>query len=363
MSCVRRRSRDITREENMNVMGRGFRASAAAAAGALVLALTLTLGGAWAQEQKTYTMKITLPTLKDTVHQVAMNIAAAVEKDSGGRIKGEVYPASQLGSIARQIEGTQFGAIQCALIPPEFFVGVDERFEVMAAPGLIDSMPHGQRIAADPAVLKLMLGLGANKGLRGAGMFMATPSHIISKKGIRHLEDFKGKKLRIFASDFQFEALKRLGSTPVAMTLGDVLPAIQQGAIDGAIAALNVYVPMQFQDAAKYVTETNQPAIFIIIEISRKWYEALPKDLQQVVDNAAARESVAINKVAADFVEKMRKTWVERGGELISLPPNEQDTMMKTLASVGHDVTKNKPALAAAYKVVTDAATRARATH
>ena len=150
----------------MNVMERGFRASAVAAAGALVLALTLTLGGAWAQEQKTYVMKITLPTLKDTVHQVAIDFAAAVEKESGGRIKGEVYPASQLGSIARQIEGTQFGAIQCAIIPPEFFVGVDERFEVMAAPGLIDSMPHGQRIAADPAVLKLMLGLGANKGLR-----------------------------------------------------------------------------------------------------------------------------------------------------------------------------------------------------
>ncbi len=30
---------------------------------------------------------------------------------------------------------------------------------------------------------------------------------------------------------------KRLGATPAAMTLGDVLPGLQQGAIDGAIAA------------------------------------------------------------------------------------------------------------------------------
>jgi hypothetical protein len=34
--------------------------------------------------------------------------------------------------------------------------------------------------------------------------------------------------------------------------------------------------------------------------------------------------------------------------------------MMKTLASVGADVSKSKPALAAAYKVVTDAAQRTR---
>jgi TRAP-type C4-dicarboxylate transport system substrate-binding protein len=307
-------------------------------------------------------MKIGLPTLKDTVNQVADNIAAAVTKESGGRIKAEVYPASQLGAIPRMIEGTQFGAIQCVLIPPEFFVGLDERFEMMAAPGLVNTMQQGQHVAADPAVQKLMLGLGANKGLHGAGLFMATPSHIISKTGIRHLDDFKGKKLRIFASDFQFEALARLGATPVAMTLGDVLPALQQGAIDGSIAALNVYVPMQFQDAAKYVTETNQPAIFIIAEVSRKWRESLPNDLQELVDRVIARETVAINKSAIDFVEKMRKTWVERGGELIRLPPDEYEKMLSMLASVGHDVTNKKPALAAAYKVVTDAAARAHAT-
>ena len=347
----------------MRVLKSAIRASAAVVASALALASILALGGAQAQEQKTYVMKITLPTLKDTVNQVADNIAAAVNKESGGRIKAEVYPASQLGSIPRQIEGTQFGAIQLALVPPEFFVGVDERFEMMAAPGLVSTMQQGQRVAADPAVLKLMLGLGANKGLHGAGMFMATPSHIISKTGIRRLDDFKGKKLRIFASDFQYQALKRLGATPVAMTLGDVLPAIQQGAIDGAIAALNVYVPMQFQDAAKYVTETNQPAIFIIAALNPKWRDSLPKDLQQLVDRVIARETVAINKVSSEFVEKMRKTWVARGGELISLPPNEYESMMKTLDSVGHDVTKAKPQLAAAYKIVTDAAAKAKATH
>ena len=63
----------------------------------------------------------------------SINLAAAVEKESGGRIKGEVYPASQLGPIPRQIEGAQFGAIQCVINPPEFFVGVDERYEVMTA--------------------------------------------------------------------------------------------------------------------------------------------------------------------------------------------------------------------------------------
>src|ERR1700726_34452 len=328
----------------MNSMRRDFIAQGLATAGTIVMAMTLTLATGRAQD-KTYVMKFTLPTLNDPSYQFTKNYAAAIERDSAGRIKTEIYPASQLGSIPRQIEGTQFGAIQCAVIPPEFFVGVDERFEVMAAPGLADSMEHAQRLAADPAVLKLMLGLGAAKGLHGVGLFMNAPSSLIAKAPIRHLADLKGKKIRIFASQFQTVALERLGATPVAMTLGDVLPAIQQGAIDGALAALTVFTPMQYQDAAKYVTETGQPSIFIIVEISKKWYDSLPADLQQIVDRDAAKESVAINPFAVELNAKVRQGWLDKGGELISLPAEEQSAMMETLASVGEDVAKSKPDL------------------
>jgi len=329
----------------------------AVTAGAVGLSFALTLGAAQAQE-KTYVMKVTTPTINDGPHLLAKNFAAAVERDSGGRIKSEVYPASQLGSIPRQIEGVQFGAIQAAVIPPEFFVGVDERFEVMAAPGLVNSIEHGQRLAADPAVLKLMLSLGADKGLHGVGMFIAQPDSLVAKTPIRHLADFKGKKIRIFASDFQSEAMKRLGATPVAMTLGDVLPALQQGAIDGAVAGITVFSAFHYQDAAKYVTEINQPQIFLMLEISRKWYDSLPPDLQQVVDKDGARETVAINPAALELFNKAREAWTAKGGELISLPADEQAKMMQTLSSVGDDVSKSKPAVRAAYETVAAAAKR-----
>jgi TRAP-type C4-dicarboxylate transport system substrate-binding protein len=326
-----------------------------------LVALTLSPAGAQDKSQgNIFTMKITLPTMNETQHQVAKNFAAAVEKDSGGRIKAEIYPNSQLGSISRQIEGTQFNAIQVAILPPEFCVGVDERFEVMTAPGLADDMEHAQRIAADPAVRKLILGLGAGKGLHGVGLAVLTPSSIISRTPIRRLSDFQGKKLRIFASDFQSVALKRLGATPVAMTLGDVVPAIQQGAIDGAIAALNVYVPMHYVDAAKYVTETNQPTIFGAIEVSQKWYDSLPPDLQQIVDEDGNAASLGIAQWAIDFRNTMGKGWTDQGGELISLSHDEQAEMMRILASVGEDVSSKKPGLREAYRVVVDAAKRTR---
>jgi len=332
----------------------------AAACAFVLVGLAFAPGAAHAADDKTYVMKIAFPTLNDPAHQFARNYAAAIERDSGGRIKPEIYPASQLGSIPRMIEGTQFGAIQCVLLPPEFFVGIDERFEVMTAPGLANSMEQGQRLAADPAVRSLMLGLGAGKGLHGVGFMMISPSSLIARTPVRHLADLKGKKIRVLASQFQTVPFGQLGANPVALTLGDVLPALQQGAIDGAISALKNFVAMHFGDTSKYVTETGQPAIFTVIEISKKWYDSLPPDLQQIVDGDGDRESIAVAPQALDIINEARKDWVAGGGELIYLPPDEQASMLKTLMNAGKEIAASKPPISAAFQVVTEAAQRTR---
>jgi C4-dicarboxylate-binding protein DctP len=337
-----------------------FDAAPRAVAAATLLLLLAIASGAHAADDKPYVMKIALAPSNEALHQFAKDYAAAVEKDSGGRIKAEIYPGSQLGSTQRQVEAVQFGAIQCIIVPPEFLAGIDERFELLAAPGLVDSMANGQRAAADPALKQLMLGLGANKGLHGVGLFMATPSSVSSIKPIRHVDDFKGKKIRVFPSQFQREAMQRLGAIPKPMTLGEVLPALQDNALDAAVSSITVFTTMHFQIAAKSVTEIGQPAIFAMIEMSKKWYDSLPPDLQQIVDKDAASESVAINPQAIGINNRARKAWVDAGGELISLPPDEQSAMLRILASVGEEITKTKPELDAAYKVVTEAAQRTR---
>ena len=122
----------------MRIMASGMSVRVCATVAAFTL--SLALGSTLAQAQtpnKTYVMKVSNSTINDAPDQYARDFAAAVERDSGGRIKSQVYPASQLGSIPRQIEGVQFGAIQAAVLPPEFIVGVDERFAVLAAPGLV----------------------------------------------------------------------------------------------------------------------------------------------------------------------------------------------------------------------------------
>ncbi len=341
----------------MSFIQSGIRRRELLAGAASALALPAAFTAARAQDNKTYVMKLGTATINEAQHQWCKWFAAMVEKDSGGRIKGEIYPASQLGPIPREIEGVQFGAIQGYIGPPEFLVGVDSRYEVMSAPGLVADMAHGVRVSQDPDMQKMMFGFGAQKGIHGTALWVSQPSSIISRAAIRHLADIKGKKLRVLAADMQQEMIKRLGGSPVAMTLGDVLPAIQQGTIDGAVLATTVDATMKMYDAAKYITETGQPFIFSMAFISKKWYDALPKDLQTIIDADALKAAMQVNPWAVDFYEKQRKAWTEHG-ELISLPAAEQAQMMQDIAAVGAEVAKRKPGLDQAYNTFVAVAKR-----
>jgi TRAP-type C4-dicarboxylate transport system substrate-binding protein len=325
---------------------------------AIVSTLLAPSLAAYAQDGKTYVMKLSTATVNDIQHEWMKRFAAAVEKDSSGRIKGEIYPASQLGSIPRQIEGTQFGSIQAWVGPPEFLVGVDERYEALTAPALFTSLAQHVRVINDPPVNDMMLGLGANKGLVGVGIFPGGLSSIVARKPVHHVAEFKGMKIRVLASPFQLEMIKRMDASPVAMSLGDVLTALQQGAIDASLGNITVFTPLHYQDAAKYITEIDQPYVSDIAVMNKKWLEALPEDLQTVVRGDAVAVSKEIVPFLYDFIAAQHKEWTDKGGELIKLQTDEQAALNARISSIGDDLSKDKPELNKAVNLVVESAVR-----
>src|SRR5258706_11658049 len=141
----------------------------------LAAALLATLPGTGAAQDKSITIKLATATLNDAQHEWMKRFAAAIDQTANGRIKSEIYPASQLGAIPRMIEGTQLGSIQIWVGPPEFLVGVDQRFELLSVPGLFQNDEHAVKTVADPAFCKAFLALAANNGVVRARLFVHAP--------------------------------------------------------------------------------------------------------------------------------------------------------------------------------------------
>jgi TRAP-type C4-dicarboxylate transport system substrate-binding protein len=327
------------------------------ALGGLVAALLSPGSAAYAQD-KTFTMKLSTATINDTQHEWLKRFAALVEKDSGGRIKAEIYPASQLGSIPRQIEGVQFGSIQGWMGPPEFLVGVDERFEVLSAPGLFSSNEQVMKVMADPPIRKTIYELGEPKGLTGIGFAPIGPSSILTRKPVKTLADMKGMKIRVLASPFQLELIRRMDMSPIAMTLADVLPGLQQGTIDGTLTTMTIYTTMRYEGAGKTVVKNDQPYVNSIGVMSKKWMDTLSPDLQKVVRDAGDKVTAEISPFVREFFDDQIKIWGTRGGEIVDLPKGEYDAMIKKVSTIGDDLSKSKPALNQAVKAVFESAAR-----
>jgi TRAP-type C4-dicarboxylate transport system substrate-binding protein len=306
----------------------------------LLLAAVAT---AAAQDAKTITMRISAATLNDAQHEWMKRFAVAIDKNTGGRVKAELFPASQLGSIPRQIEGTQQGSIHAWIGPPEFLVGVDRRFEILGAPGLFASDKDAFKVFDDAAFVKTFLGMAENKGLTGAALFYVGPASYDMRVPVHHLDDMKGRKVRVLASQFQIEPLRRLGASGVPMTLGDVLPALQQGTIDGTYGAVSVFGALKYYDAAKYMVETRQAYFYSIAVLSKRWFDALPPDIQTEIMATSKQVAREVLPWSLDFLEKSRANWTANGGEMVTLPEADSKALREKLATVGDDIVKDKP--------------------
>ncbi len=302
--------------------------------------------------QSPMVMKISTPTLNDSQHEWMKIFAREVEANTKGAIKGELYPASQLGSAARTIEGTQLGSIQVNVLPPEFLSGVDSRYELLGAPGLFKDLAHGQRCMQLPAVNSAFLNIGDAKGLRGIGLFVNADAIFNSRNKLSSTADLANKKIRVLASVIQTEQVKRLGGTGVPMTLGEVLPAVQQGTIDGMMGSLPVITALRFYDAAKYILETKHSTVSVISVASKVWYEALPKEHQQIIDAAGQKASQEVFPWLIEFNESSRKVWTDHGGEIISLSPAAHAELMTVMKPIGDFVASRKEAEKALFEVL-----------
>jgi TRAP-type C4-dicarboxylate transport system substrate-binding protein len=281
-----------------------------------------------------------------------------VEKASGGRIEVQIYPNSQLGPIPREIEGVQLGTIQGYIGPVDFFVGVDPRFGVFSAPMVFRDEANAAATVQDPAVQKAMFALVAPKRMVGIATLGLGVSDYGAKKPILRLADFAGKKLRINGTELERQKMAKLGATGIGMPLSEVVPALDQGTIDGTISGISVFVAFKMNDLLKTLTVTNDTFINSIAVVSKPWLDKLPPDLQKVVLDSGAAVQGKTQQWEFDFSKKLVGDWTALGGTVHTLPDEDLAKLKTLLGPVADEVTKNQPAVHEMLQMVREAAAK-----
>jgi len=340
-------------------MGSMFRAFAPArlVAGALMVALGAGLSPAVAQ---TITAKLGTATINEDQHEWLKRFKDLMETRSAGRFKAEIFPANQLGSIPRQIEGIQLGTQEVWAGPPGFMIGLDQRFQVFDSPGWFDDIDHAFRTVTHPDMRDRLLLLGEAKGVKGIGIIMTSQISYVSRTPIKTLADFKGKKIRVLASKIERRIMEELGASPAAMDLSEVMTALSQGTVDGARSAISVWVPFKYQAAAKHLIVTHEGFIPTLVMASKAWFDRVPADLQKMMLDIGKEIEPGVQEFGKKLKAGMYDTWVQGGGEIYRLSPNEQKEFERRMANIGAEVAAETPAVKQFYDLMIATAAKAR---
>lgn len=212
-----------------------------------------------------------------------------VNEMSDGRLTVKVYGAGELVPGLAVFDTVSQGTAEMGHSGAYYWKGK------MPASILFSSVPFGMTATELSAWLQYGGGLelwrelykpfgvipfaGGNSGAQFTGWF---------KKEINSMADLQGLKMRI--PGLAGEVLKRAGGLPVTLTGGEIFSSLQSGAIDATewVGPYNDLAFGFYQVAEYYYTsvwhETGTGLEFIINE---KAFNALPKDLQKIVEIAA----------------------------------------------------------------------------
>ena len=327
----------------------------------IALAVAALALAAPAAAQQQFTMKLSAPTVNDMNVEYMKAMKAGIEPRTNGRIKVEMYPANQLGQIPRTVEGVALGTIEMTLVASGFFVGIDPRYLVFDAAGLFDDMNHGNRVFQDPEIRRRLSQFSADKGIELLITYAANPNMVLSHKPIRSLADFKGQKIRVpGAAPLQVEPFRHFGTSALSMPLGEVLPAMQNRTIDGAVAGLTVFPGFRYYDVAKGMTYLPGSYLILTGGVSRTFMKNIGPELEKIVRDVSREAEKLFFTWLPDDVERAKKTWQSNGGELITLPQADQQRFVDDVTKVTESILKSQPAVKAEYDALRAAAQKHR---
>jgi len=298
-----------------------------------------------AQEAIRWRLASSFPKALDTIFGAAETFAARVNAASNGRLTISVHAGGELVPPFGVVDAIQQGTVEMSHTAPYYFFGKDPTFAMdCAIPFGLNSrqmtawMYDGNGLKlfrefyADYNIVNFPMG---NTGAQMGGWY---------RKEIKTLADIKGLKMRI--GGFGGKVLERIGGVPQNIPGGEIYPALERGTLD-AVEWVGPYddLKLGFYKVAKnyYYPAWWEGGPQLSLYVSKKAYDALPNDLKNIVETAAA---FAHNEMQAKYDARnpaALRELVKNGTKLFAMPKPIMDAAFKEATAYYSELSAANP--------------------
>ncbi|MDB5930736.1 MAG: dicarboxylate transporter, DctP subunit [Polaromonas sp.] len=252
------------------------------------LAIGLLATAACAQDIQERTIKF--GHLNNADHAVSFGVkrfAELLAAKSGGKLKVQEFPASQLGSDMQQQSALQGGIQEMTAPATTSLAGIVKEFGLVDFPFAVSTFAQADQMLDGPFGQALLAKL-PEKGLVSLGYWDLGFRNVTnSKRPIAKAEDFDGLKIRVIPNPVFLETFKAFKANPVPMPFAELYGALEAKAVDGQENPYAVILSNKLFEVQKHLSATNHVYAANIVLVSKRFWDRLSPTEQKIMHQAA----------------------------------------------------------------------------
>jgi tripartite ATP-independent transporter DctP family solute receptor len=232
-----------------------------------------------------------------------------------------MYPSMQLGGEKEMIEQAQVGALQIARISLGPMGPLVPELNAFNLPFIFRDPGHMTKVVTGPLGDEMLKKLSEhpNSNLIGLAWMTGGTRNVYSKKPVRGMDDLKGQKIRMMGNPIFVDTMNAMGGNGVAMGYDQLINALQTGVVDGAENNEPSYSSGQHYRYAKYYSMTQHLIIPEILVFSRRTWQTLSKEDQDLIMKEAKAAQAEQWKLWEEFEAKSIADMKANGVEIIKV--------------------------------------------
>ena len=260
---------------------------------------------------------------------VGYTIRDRVWKESNGQLYVDYRPMSQLGGEKDVLRKLKMGAVQGMLCSSVMAPNVSPRLGIVNLPFLIDSFAKLEKFRQSEKLFHEYGQDAEKKGIIVADFTGYGSYGWATKTPVKSLEDARRQLFRIAQAPVNVDLYKAWGIPFTVMPWPDVPQALQTGVITGLDHTPIVCNITKKFNIAKGYTNINYAQGLYIHLINKRWFNKLPKDLQQILSRAIKEESQKVRRLTEQQQNDQIAAAKKNGVVFSDLPPTERAKLVE----------------------------------
>lgn len=222
---------------------------------------------------------------------VGYKIRDRVWEESNGRLYVDFRPLSQLGGEKDVINKLKIGAIQGMLCSSVLAANVSDKLGLVNLPFLVDTFDKLEQFRNTPEIWNEYRDSALRSGLMVLDITGYGTYGWATKEPVDQLTLAKKINFRIAQAPVNTDLYKSWGLKFTVLPWPDVPQALQTGVITGLDHTPIICNMTKKFTVAKHFTQIDYAQGLFVHFVNRRWFNKLPKDLQEILTRIVVEES------------------------------------------------------------------------